>query len=137
MNALLPLSPTPERGYERGAQRVFRRRTSGSSWRPGNVTYSLSGELMGVAEQHLSGKAARATFALLGLSAAGVGLAGGVVSLRVYQLARRPRGIWGSDQPPDGLTENVVFPATDGTRLSGWFLRASAFQHSRTERRRT
>jgi uncharacterized protein len=86
---------------------------------------------MDVAEQYLSGKAARATFALLGLSAAGVGLASGVVSLRVYQLAR-PRGIWGSDQPPDRLTENVVFPATDGTRLSGWFLRASAFQPAPT-----
>jgi uncharacterized protein len=77
-----------------------------------------------MADRHFSGTATRAAAAVLGFSAAGVGLVGGVVGLRVYQLARS-HGVWGSGQPPDGLAEDVVFSAEDGTRLSGWFLRAN------------
>jgi fermentation-respiration switch protein FrsA (DUF1100 family) len=67
----------------------------------------------------------RAAFTALGVSAAGVGLVGGAAGLGVYWLAK-PRGVWGTNQPPAGLAEDVVFPAEDGTRLSGWFLRSAA-----------
>jgi fermentation-respiration switch protein FrsA (DUF1100 family) len=43
----------------------------------------------------------------------------------VYQYAR-PRGQWGTDEPPDGLAEEVSFPsAGDAIRISGWYFRAA------------
>jgi fermentation-respiration switch protein FrsA (DUF1100 family) len=43
----------------------------------------------------------------------------------VYQYARA-RGIWGTDEPPEGAAEEVTFPsAEDNTRISGWFFRAA------------
>jgi fermentation-respiration switch protein FrsA (DUF1100 family) len=45
--------------------------------------------------------------------------------LLVYTYAR-PRGQWGTDEPPEGLAEEVSFPsAADSIRLSGWFFRAA------------
>jgi fermentation-respiration switch protein FrsA (DUF1100 family) len=43
----------------------------------------------------------------------------------VYTYAR-PRGQWGTDEPPDGLAEDVSFlAAADSIRISGWFFRAA------------
>src|ERR671932_1835701 len=65
-----------------------------------------------------------ATAAALGLSGALAAALGGISALLVYQYARA-RGIWGTDEPPEGSVEEVSFASTeDGLPLSGWFFRA-------------
>jgi fermentation-respiration switch protein FrsA (DUF1100 family) len=65
-----------------------------------------------------------ATAATLGLSGAATAAVGMVAGLLVYQYARA-RGQWGSDEPPEGLAEEVSFPSEgDGIRISGWFFAA-------------
>jgi fermentation-respiration switch protein FrsA (DUF1100 family) len=62
--------------------------------------------------------------AMLGLSGAAAALVSGVAGFLVYQYARA-RGQWGTDEPPDGVAEEVTFPSeTDSMRISGWFLPA-------------
>src|SRR5919199_1201035 len=64
-----------------------------------------------------------ATAATLGLSGAAAAALGGISALLVYQYARA-RGIWGTDEPPEGSVEEVSFAsAEDGLPLSGWFFR--------------
>ena len=45
----------------------------------------------------------------------------------VYQYARA-RGIWGTDEPPDGAAEEVSFTSIDNVRISGWFFAARGEQ---------
>src|SRR5215467_4114185 len=78
-----------------------------------------------VDSEHLHSNAARAALTALGVSAAAVGLVSGAASLGVAWMAR-PRAVWGHDEPPATLAEDVIFPSEDGTPLSGWFLRADA-----------
>lgn len=62
-----------------------------------------------------------ATLGLSGAATAAVGMAAGFL---VYQYARA-RGQWGTDEPPEGLAEEISFDsASDAVRISGWFLRA-------------
>src|SRR5579871_3947309 len=64
------------------------------------------------------------TAAMLGVSGAATAAVSMVAGLLVYTYAR-PRGQWGTDEPPDGLAEEVSFPSTaDSIRMSGWFFRA-------------
>jgi fermentation-respiration switch protein FrsA (DUF1100 family) len=66
-----------------------------------------------------------ATAATLGVSGAATAAISMAAGLLVYQYVR-PRGQWGTDEPPEGLAEEVSFPsASDGIRLSGWYLRAA------------
>jgi fermentation-respiration switch protein FrsA (DUF1100 family) len=61
---------------------------------------------------------------MLGVSGAATAAVSMVAGFLVYTYAR-PRGQWGTDEPPDGLAEEVTFPSTaDAVRISGWFLRA-------------
>ncbi len=63
--------------------------------------------------------------AMLGVSGAATAAVSMVAGLLVYTYAR-PRGQWGTDEPPDGLAEEVTFPsAADSIRISGWFFRAA------------
>jgi fermentation-respiration switch protein FrsA (DUF1100 family) len=65
-----------------------------------------------------------ATAAMLGVSGAATAAISMAAGFLVYQYAR-PRGQWGSDEPPEGLAEEVSFPsAGDGIRISGWFFAA-------------
>jgi fermentation-respiration switch protein FrsA (DUF1100 family) len=65
-----------------------------------------------------------ATAAALGVSGAAAAAIGGISALLVYQYARA-RGIWGTDEPPEGTVEEVTFAsAEDGLPLSGWFFTA-------------
>src|SRR5256885_9679110 len=65
-----------------------------------------------------------ATAATLGVSGAATAAVGMIAGLLVYQYARA-RGQWGTDEPPDGLAEEVSFPsASDSLRISGWFFAA-------------
>src|SRR5215468_2106485 len=67
-----------------------------------------------------------ATAATLGVSGAATAAASMVAGLLVYTYAR-PRGQWGTDEPPAGLAEEVTFPSTaDSIRISGWFFRAAS-----------
>src|SRR5919202_6131845 len=73
-----------------------------------------------------------ATAATLGLSGALAAAVGGISGLLVYQYARA-RGIWGTDEPPEGTVEEVSFPsAEDGLPLSGWFFRSAGTLPART-----
>jgi fermentation-respiration switch protein FrsA (DUF1100 family) len=61
---------------------------------------------------------------MLGVSGAATAGVSMLAGLLVYTYAR-PRGQWGTDEPPDGLAEEVTFPsAGDAIRISGWFFRA-------------
>src|SRR5215471_11141615 len=65
-----------------------------------------------------------ATAATLGVSGAATAAVSMVAGFLVYTYARA-RGQWGTDEPPEGLAEEVSFTsAADSIRLSGWFLRA-------------
>jgi fermentation-respiration switch protein FrsA (DUF1100 family) len=68
-----------------------------------------------------------ATAATLGISGAAAALASAVSGFLVYQYAHA-RGQWGTDEPPDGVAEDVSFPAAPSAgstvRLSGWFFQA-------------
>src|ERR1700737_540735 len=67
-----------------------------------------------------------ATAATLGVSGAAAALVSAVSGYLVYQYARA-RGQWGTDEPPDGMAEEVSFPSSQNSvRLSGWFFRAHA-----------
>jgi fermentation-respiration switch protein FrsA (DUF1100 family) len=66
-----------------------------------------------------------ATAATLGVSGAATAAISMAAGLLVYQYVR-PRGQWGTDEPPEGLAEEVSFPSVgDDIRLSGWFFRAA------------
>ena len=67
-----------------------------------------------------------ATAATLGVSGAITAVASMAAGFLVYQYARA-RGQWGTDEPPDGLAEEVTFTSTeDAIRISGWFFTAAA-----------
>ena len=67
-----------------------------------------------------------ATVATLGVSGAVTAAVSMATAYLVYQYARA-RGQWGSDEPPEGLAEEVDFPSDDdGLRISGWFFAAEA-----------
>jgi fermentation-respiration switch protein FrsA (DUF1100 family) len=64
------------------------------------------------------------TAATLGVSGAVTAAASMMAGFLVYQYTRA-RGQWGTDEPPEGLAEEVSFPsADDGIRISGWFFKA-------------
>jgi uncharacterized protein len=66
-----------------------------------------------------------ATAATLGVSGALAALISALSGFLVFQYAR-PRGQWGTDEPPAGVAEEVSFPsAEDKVRISGWFFPAS------------
>jgi uncharacterized protein len=66
-----------------------------------------------------------ATAATLGVSGAAAALISAVSGFLVYQYARA-RGQWGTDEPPEGMAEDVDFTsALDNVRISGWFFRAA------------
>ncbi len=59
--------------------------------------------------------------ATLGVSGAATAAMSMATAFLVYQYARA-RGQWGTDEPPEGLAEEVTFPsAGDALRISGWF----------------
>jgi uncharacterized protein len=65
-----------------------------------------------------------ATAATLGLSGAAAALISAMSGYLVYQYARA-RGQWGTDEPPEGTSEEVSFSsAEDNVRIGGWFFRA-------------
>src|SRR5438477_523187 len=67
-----------------------------------------------------------ATAAPLGVSGAATAAVGMVAGFLVYQYTRA-RGQWGTDEPPDGMAEEVTFSsAEDAFRISGWFFAAPA-----------
>lgn len=62
-----------------------------------------------------------ATAATLGISGAVTAVASMAAGFLVYQYARA-RGQWGTDEPPEGMAEEVTFTsAGDAIRISGWF----------------
>jgi uncharacterized protein len=62
-----------------------------------------------------------ATLGVSGAVTAAISMAAGYL---VYQYARA-RGQWGTDEPPEGLAEEVSFiSAEDSIRISGWFFKA-------------
>jgi fermentation-respiration switch protein FrsA (DUF1100 family) len=66
-----------------------------------------------------------ATAATLGVSGAATAAISMLAGLLVYTYAR-PRGQWGTDEPPEGLAQEISFPsAADSIRLSGWFFSAA------------
>ncbi|MBV8718526.1 MAG: alpha/beta hydrolase [Chloroflexi bacterium] len=66
-----------------------------------------------------------ATAATLGVSGAATAAITAASGFLVYQYARA-RGQWGTDEPPEGVAEEVTFSSeSDSIRLSGWFFRAS------------
>jgi uncharacterized protein len=67
-----------------------------------------------------------ATAATLGVSGAATAAISMAAGLLVYTYTR-PRRHWGTDEPPEGLAEEVTFPsAGDALRISGWFFRADS-----------
>jgi uncharacterized protein len=65
-----------------------------------------------------------ATAATLGVSGAATAAVSMLTGFLVYQYARA-RGPWGTDEPPDGVAEEVSFAsAEDSVRISGWFFSA-------------
>jgi fermentation-respiration switch protein FrsA (DUF1100 family) len=65
-----------------------------------------------------------ATAATLGVSGAATAAISMAAGFLVYQYARA-RGQWGTDEPPEGLAEEISFPSSgDAIRISGWFLPA-------------
>ncbi|MBV9582970.1 MAG: alpha/beta hydrolase [Chloroflexi bacterium] len=74
--------------------------------------------------QSLLRSALWATAAALGISGAATAAAGMAAGYLVYQYARA-RGQWGTEEPPEGLAEEVSFASTeDAIRISGWFFAA-------------
>jgi fermentation-respiration switch protein FrsA (DUF1100 family) len=66
-----------------------------------------------------------ATAATLGVSGAAAALISAVSGFLVFQYARA-RGQWGTDEPPDGMAEDVRFSShQDNVRISGWFFSAA------------
>jgi fermentation-respiration switch protein FrsA (DUF1100 family) len=64
------------------------------------------------------------TAATLGVSGAVTAALGMAAGYLVYQYARA-RGQWGTDEPPDGVAEEITFISPeDGIRISGWFFKA-------------
>jgi uncharacterized protein len=62
-----------------------------------------------------------ATAATLGISGACAALVSALSAFLVYQYTRA-RGIWGTDEPPDGAAEEITFTsAEDNVNISGWF----------------
>jgi uncharacterized protein len=62
-----------------------------------------------------------ATAAALGVSGATAAVVTGLAGLLVYQFARA-QGTWGTDEPPEGMAEEVTFSsAQDNMHISGWF----------------
>jgi len=62
-----------------------------------------------------------ATAATLGISGAVAAIVSGVSAFLVFQYARA-RGIWGTDEPPEGAAEEVTFASNDdAVNISGWF----------------
>jgi len=62
-----------------------------------------------------------ATAATLGISGALAAIVSGVSAFLVFQYARA-RGIWGTDEPPEGAAEEVTFASNDdAVNISGWF----------------
>jgi fermentation-respiration switch protein FrsA (DUF1100 family) len=73
------------------------------------------------AAQQLLRHALWATAATLGISGAAAAILGGLSAFLVYQYARA-RGIWGTDEPPEGAAEEVEFRSVDDdVRICGWF----------------
>ena len=67
-----------------------------------------------------------ATAATLGVSGALTAVVSMVTGFLVYQYTRA-RGQWGTDEPPDGLAEEVTFSsAEDAIRICGWFFAAAS-----------
>jgi uncharacterized protein len=65
-----------------------------------------------------------ATAATLGISGVAAALVNACSMLMVYTYAR-PRRIWGTDEPPAGLAEEIEFESLDDRMLiRGWFLPA-------------
>jgi fermentation-respiration switch protein FrsA (DUF1100 family) len=63
----------------------------------------------------------KATAAALAVSGATAAVVTGVAGLLVYQFARA-QGKWGTDEPPEGMAEEVSFTsAEDSMHISGWF----------------
>src|SRR5262249_49205255 len=63
-----------------------------------------------------------ATAAMIAVSGAVAALISAVSGFLVMRYAR-PRGQWGTLEPPDGVAEEVAFlSAEDNMRISGWFL---------------
>jgi fermentation-respiration switch protein FrsA (DUF1100 family) len=63
----------------------------------------------------------RATAAALAVSGATAAVVTGVAGLLVYQFARA-QGKWGTDEPPEGMAEEVTFTSVeDNMHISGWF----------------
>src|ERR1700682_3057984 len=69
-----------------------------------------------------------ATAATLGVTGAVAALVSAVSGFLVYQYARA-RGQWGTGEPPEGMAEDVTFPAAPSgpvsVQLSGWYFRAA------------
>ncbi|MDQ6669827.1 MAG: alpha/beta fold hydrolase [Chloroflexota bacterium] len=87
--------------------------------RAGTSTHATPGPAQPVVRYLLWG-----TAATLGVSGAAAALISAVSGFLVYQYARA-RGQWGTDEPPEGLAEDVKFAsAQDNMRLSGWFFKA-------------
>src|SRR6266581_1074824 len=83
-----------------------------------------SAQATGNPAQSLLRHALVATAATLGISGAATAAISMATGFLVYQYARA-RGQWGTDEPPDGLAEEVSFPsASDSLRISGWFFAA-------------
>jgi uncharacterized protein len=62
-----------------------------------------------------------ATAATLGISGACAALISAVSAFLVFQYARS-RGIWGTDEPPEGAAEEITFTSVeDNLKISGWF----------------
>lgn len=62
-----------------------------------------------------------ATAATLGISGACAALISAVSAFLVFQYARA-RGIWGTDEPPEGAAEEITFTSVeDNLKISGWF----------------
>jgi dipeptidyl aminopeptidase/acylaminoacyl peptidase len=67
-----------------------------------------------------------ATAATLGISGAVTAAASMAAGFLVYLYAR-PRGQWGTEEPPDGYAEEVSFKsAEDSIRISGWFFHTAS-----------
>jgi fermentation-respiration switch protein FrsA (DUF1100 family) len=71
-----------------------------------------------------------ATAATLGVSGAATAAISMLAGFLVYQYAR-PRGQWGTGEPPDGMAEEVSFTSVeDDVRICGWFFPAAGPQRA-------
>ncbi len=88
---------------------------------PGGIAYSSEG-------QPLLRYALLATAATLGLSGAVAAVVSALSGFLLYQHVRA-RGQWGTDEPPEGTSEEVSFTsAQDHVRIGGWFFGAPGGQ---------